>query len=407
MSSPHPKQSKAPKVAEIRGMTDRLAAAYGRPSQMDVDFKRYYVEMNQPERLQLSRDEIDWFQSHSTPDRSADVVLSFGCGVQTVPHLMLTQVALFKALDIDFVATAGQAYCCGSLMRNTGRTESAARLAHTSIRRFASWQPRVNVHQCGSCYIQFSSYLDSLEAETGSTPFELVHITQFLRDTVARLGASVPWKSRPARRFLLHAEGAELHESKEQARNAIIDVLTSIPGMEYAGLMEDPSVGSPCGLGNNPRQLGPRLYGTKIKAHDDITSYEYHQIQSELEAQAKAADADLIVTPHHKCHREWTKFASERLPVVHFTSVLAEAMGIEIPDRFQILWRLGDTEKIVEMTRPNWESWDIPEARARELVKTFFVPEYAAAVQECPCNGNCFEAIISPDIAPQVSRPTL
>jgi len=377
----------------IRGLL--ASRQRGRDGQ-GTDFQRFYREMAEPERLQLSKHEVDWLQRFDKPTRNTDVVLSFGCGVQTVPHIMLTQVAVCKALGIDFVATAGQAYCCGSPLKHFGKPEAGVRTAHLSIRRFAAWQPRVNVHQCGQCYIQFAGHVADIERETGTRPFEVVHITKFLLDTLRDRGDAVSWRpTAPRRRVLLHAEGSELHITKQEAREAIIETLALIPGVEYVGLVEEPSIGSPCGTTPGRRSLGPTS-GTKPQ--NDITSDEYRQAQAELEAQASAVGADAIVTPHHKCHREWSKLGSERLPVLHYTSVLAEALGITIPDRFQILWRVGDVDQIMEMTRPQWESWGITPSRARQMVLKYFVPEYAEAVQQCPCDGNCFETVITPDV---------
>jgi hypothetical protein len=86
----------------------------------------------------------------------------------------------------------------------------------------------------------------------------------------------------------------------------------------------------------------------------------------------------------------WAQAKASAAP--HWPAPVSVALGINIPDRFQILWRLGDPDKVLEMTRPHWESWNI--AEAREMVKKFFVPEYAAAVEKCPCEGNCFETLI-------------
>lgn len=398
-------EGSSPAGTQTTGSAGNLEQLYRNLGDDKPDFKRFYTEQQEPEKLQLFKHEIDWLQRYAKPTRNADVALAFGCNIQTVPHLMLAQVAVFKALGIDFVATAGQAYCCGSLLRQTGREDAAARAAYTSINRWASWQPRVNVHQCGSCYLQFAGRLDDMENETGSRPFEIVHLTEYLRDLLVDMGDAVPWKNPPRLRYLLHAEGSEVHESKEAARTAIIEMLACIPGVEYAGLVEDPTVGSPCGNGPRERTLGPKRYGTKTPRQDDITSDEYRQAQAEIAAQAEAANADIIITPHHKCHREWSKFGSERVPVMHYTVLLAQALGVTVPDRFQILWRTADPEKILEMTRPQWQSWNLSEPEARQLVTKYFVPEYASAVQECPCEGNCFETTISPDVIDKVSEP--
>jgi hypothetical protein len=345
------------------------------------DFNRFYMDMQQSERLQVSKDEMTWVQRYSKPEDSAEVVLNLSCGVQTTPHVMLIQVALFEALGIDFVALAGQAYCCGRTFQRFGRADVGDRMATTSIRRFSSWQPTTNVQSCGSCLIEFDYQVAKIAEETGDAPFEVVHVTRFLLDTLRRLGDDVPWVAPVPRRVLLHAEGAEVHPTKEEARRAIIDTLALVPGVECVGLVDNPSLGQPCAT------KGPG----EPSVLNDISPEEYRQVQTELEQQAREAGADAIVTPHHACHREWCKFGSDRLPVIYYQSLVAEALGIRVPDRFQTLWRMADPERILEASRPHWESWGIAEDEARELVKKHFVARYAAAVQRCPCEGSCEE----------------
>jgi hypothetical protein len=347
------------------------------------DYSAFFNDMSDSERLQVSKDEMRWLQRHVAPDRSADVVLNLSCGVQTIPHLMLTQVALFEQLGIDFVATAGPQYCCGRMFQRFGKTERGDRMAARSMDRFASWQAATNVQCCGSCFIEFDYHVDKMKEETGAAPFEVIHITQYVLDTLRRLGDKVRWQRPIPRRVMLHAEGAEVHPSKAEQREIVIETLKLIPGVEFVGLVDAPSFGSPCST------KGP---GTP-SILNDVTPAEYRQIQAELEEQARRVEADAIVTHHHFCHREWSKFGSDRLPILHYQSILLSALGVDVPDRFQMLWQLGDAELVLERTRPHWESWKITEPAAREMVKKFFVPKYAAAVQRCPCEGDCFEAV--------------
>ena len=359
------------------------------------DYQRFFRDMTDPERLQLSKDEIDWIRGYPGPEGTAEVSLNLSCGVQRSPHIMLIQVAILRALGVDFVATAGQAYCCGNVFNRTGRPEQAHRMARNSIRRFASWQPKVNVQSCGSCLVQFTENVDAIKAETGSSPFPVVHFTDFVLDTLKRLGDEVPWKRTTRRRVLLHAEGAEVHATKEQARNAIIETLALIPGVEYAGLVADPSLGLPCRVKGGDHSVSGKMGNSTSRFMlEDITPQQYRQVQAELEDHARAARADAIITPHFTCQKEWSKFGSDRLPIMYYGTLVAEALGIDIPDRFQMLWRQGDPEKVLELTRPHWESWNITEPEARDLVQRFFVPEYASAVDRCPCEGNCFETRI-------------
>jgi len=159
----------------------------------------------------------------------------------------------------------------------------------------------------------------------------------------------------------------------------VIDTLRMIPGVEYVGLAENPSFGAPCAT------KGPG----EPSILDDLTPEDYRQVQAEFEGQAKAAGANMLLTHHHMCTREWSKFSSSRLPIASYQLVLAEALGISVVDRFRVLWQLGDPEKMLEKSRPQWSSWGIGEDEARELVKKFFVPKYASAVQRCPCESEC------------------
>jgi Cysteine-rich domain len=356
------------------------------------DYQRFFRDMSDSERLQVSRDELEWIQGGTKSERTADVMLALSCGAQTTPYVMLTQVAVFKALGIDFVATAGQTYCCGNVFDATGRPHHGARTAANSVRRFAAFQPTVNVQCCGSCYVKFDDHIAAMEADSpGSAPFEVVQISEFLLRTLTAMGDRVPWRNTIPRRVLVHAEGDELKRGKSAARQAIIGTLDLIPGVEFAELVEDPSLGTPC-------KRIPAQDGQVKWMLEDLSPAEYRQVQTELEEQARAVDAEVIVTPHHACHREWCKFGSDRLPIMYYQSLVADALGIHIPDRFQILWRTGDPNKILDLTRPHWESWNISEPEAREMVKKFFVPEYAAAVDKCPCEGNCFQTMIEPSV---------
>jgi len=358
------------------------------------DPKRNYESLQECYRLQVRRDEVSWEMNTTDRPGAAEVVLNLSCGVQGTPHVMLTQVALFKALGIDFVATAGTKFCCGRPFGVAGNPELSNRVALRSIERLATWKSTINVQCCGSCLVQFQHNVQQLREQTGSAPFEVIHITEYLLAKLKELGAAVPWvdpQPKRNRRVLLHAEGAEVHATKVGQRNAVIETLGLIPGVEYAGLVEAPSVGSPCRSDLRPGDLGD--VGHTVLS--DINTAEYRAAQAELLEQARAVGAEAIVTHHHKCHREWSKFSSAQLPVIHYQSLLANALGVTIPDRFRRLWQLDDVDRILAETRPYWESWGIAEDKARELVQTYFVPEYEAAVQYCACDkdgGACFPA---------------
>ncbi len=349
----------------------------------EFSFTQFYRDHLYSERLQISRDEMTWLERYAKPDQPAEVVLNLSCGVQNTPHLMLTQVALFEALGVDFVATAGNKYCCGRPFQRFGKGAVGDNMAARAIDRFASWQPEVNVQCCGSCLIEFNYHVRVVAEERGEAPFEVIHITDYLVDRLIEMGDDVPWRKSIPRRVMVHAEGAEVHPTKEAAKSATIRTLELIPGIEYVGIVESPALGQPCAT------KGPG----EPSVLNDITPEQYLEVCQDLQDQADSVGADAIVTHHHMCHREWCKFGTNRLPVLHYQSLLAEALGIRIPDRFQTLWKLGDPEKVLEQTRRHWESWGMDEKDARHVVKHHFMPEYASQVQRCPCEGNCAEAV--------------
>jgi hypothetical protein len=360
------------------------------------DTKRFYDYLAECYQLQVRRDEVGWEMAANDRQGEAQVVLNLSCGIQATPHLMLTHVAIFRALGIDFVATAGTKFCCGRPFGVSGDPDLSNRIAMHSIGRLKTWNSTINVQCCGSCLVQFHANAERIREETGEAPFEVIHMTEYLLRALKEMGDTVPWVREPrAKRVLLHAEGADVHQTKVVQRNAVIETLGLVPGLEFAGLVEEPTLGAPCGSeerADNPGSVGHTLLS-------DITTAEYHATQRELLDQARAAGADAIVTHHHKCTREWSKFGSPELPIMHYQTLVADALGIEVPDRFQALWQLDDTELILTETRPYWESWGITEDEARSLVPKFFVPEYEATVQRCPCEfegGGCF-AKAAPD----------
>jgi Fe-S oxidoreductase len=363
------------------------------PEDEPFDSKRFYDDLGHCYRLQVRRDEVGWEMTSTGRRGDAQVVLNLSCGIQGTPHLMLMHVAIFEALGIDFVATAGTKFCCGRPFGVSGDPTLSDRVAKHSIGRLKTWNSTVNVQCCGSCLVQFHANAERIREETGEAPFEVVHMTEYLLRALKERGDTVPWAREPrARRVLLHAEGAEVHHTKVVQRNAVIETLGLVPGVEYAGLVEAPTLGSPCGSEERADNAG----GVGHTLLSDISTAEYHATQRELLDQARAAGADAIVTHHHKCTREWSKFGSPQLPIMHYQTLVADALGIDVPDdRFQRLWQLDDTDQILAETRPYWQSWGIAEDEARSLVPKFFVPEYEATVQRCPCEsdgggGVCF-----------------
>jgi hypothetical protein len=113
-----------------------------------------------------------------------------------------------------------------------------------------------------------------------------------------------------------------------------------------------------------------------------------------------ARGADTMSAAHHTGQQWWLRFSSDRLTVRHPISLLADALGVASPDRYQAACKLGDPEAIVEQTRPMWTSWGLSEERARTLSQAIFDPAYAAGPSRCACGGqgSCQEQLMMVDV---------
>jgi Fe-S oxidoreductase len=339
------------------------------PTSADFTYPEFYRAMIEREHLQVSRDEALWTERHDDPEEPVDVLLNFGCNVRQTPHLMREAVAVLEALDVNFAAVAGQQFCCGKPYSNNKLPEAARRVVEASVRRMASYEPKRAIQWCSACEMQFS---DLVIPEVG-IEFQSDGLAAYLTERLDELGADAPWRSDVKIKVLVHGHFGE-HKVRDRHPGLAMQLLERIPGVEVVGLADAPTLAR-CD------NAGP--------AFANIDSAEYLAAQAELEGYVRDAGVDALVTLYHGCTRELGKFASNRLAVRHYVSIVAEALGVSKPDRFSELWRLGEPEKVVQASRPSWESWGITEAEARRLAHKYFVPSYAIDAPDCPCNGEC------------------
>nr|WP_238351514.1 (Fe-S)-binding protein [Kribbella shirazensis] len=321
------------------------------------------------ERLQVSRDEALWSEDGAPPDRQVDVLLNFGCNVRQSPHLQRDAVAVFQALGVDFAAVAGQKYCCGKIYNAFGFGDSAEQVLGKSVQRLSAYQPKRTLQWCSACEMQFS---DALEPGSDIN-FTSESLSAYLVERLDELGDNVPWESEMKIKVLVHGHLGE-HPVRDAHPGIVMELLRRIPGVEVLGYAKSPALD----LCDN---AGPKIA--------TIGTDEYHAAQVELEDFLTESGADVLVTMYHGCTRELGKFASDRLTIRNYISVLATALGVANPDRFSEYWRLGDPQKVMEASRPNWTSWGITEEDALRLAHKYFVPSYATGIPDCPCNGAC------------------
>jgi Fe-S oxidoreductase len=337
------------------------------------DPKGFYGAMVESKSLLVHRDDVGWQENFEEPAHPADVLLAFGCAVQHTPHLMQEAVAVFHALGIDHAAVSGRQFCCGRpFLRGGDDPRAAERISSKSYERFLRYQPKVMVQWCGACMLQ---YLEVIREQV-QPPFEVVHVTRYLATKLRELGDAVPWRKEVRTRVVLHTHSQFLPQQDVDSAS-ILEILDMIPGVEYAGPVTPPSAGAPCDL------TGP----TSVSILGTLSTEEYQAAQRELVEQALAVGAGTLVTPYHRCQMEWSKFSSRHLAVREWMSLLAEALGVPVEDRYTTYWHLGDPEEIVERSRAAWESWGMTEVEALDAARRHFVPGYAVDLHQCDCGG--------------------
>lgn len=352
--------------------------------------KEFYGGMMNSLAMQVARDEVAWVDRHRTPDAPVDTLLAFGCAVQHTPHLMRAAVKVFEVLGIEHQAVVGRQFCCGRPLQRTGRVRAADSVVATSYARFASYRPQTMVQWCGACMI---TYID-VASRRMTTPFEVIHVSTYMARLLRARAGDIPWKNTDRLPVLVHRhdqpkvpnDRAYEHggrPGRELVSGATIDavdeILSYIPGVENLGIVEPPSTGAPCDL----KKINDRFVGL-----GDISSDAHREILRDLGKQAERTGAEIVVTPYHACQKQWSKLASHRLGVRHWMSVLADALGVGVEDRYQTYWRLADTDAIVEAAHPAWGSWGISREDAYDHARTHFTAAFSESIHDCECGGS-------------------
>jgi hypothetical protein len=371
------------------------------------DVSAIYGVLAGPQRLLVRPEELTWTDRHPRPGRHVDVFLSLSCSTQQAPNLLQDTVAVCEALGVDFVAAAGPGGCCGSpAVRLLQKGEVVGQQwVSAKARKLTRLGVTTNVNWCTGCQINVTREMERRETEEGVRhPLREVQILTFLEERVRELGDRVPWKREVRRRVAAegHWFGHDIHRTAQLATTRL---LAMVPGVEVVGTYEGHSPGSPCAYRarHGIEERAPHL--TDL-VPEPRTIDEVRERRERLADELNAMGADTVSCQHQDCHLLWSYYASERLSVVHGVSVLAEALGVRHPDRYQAAARLADPEAVLEQTRPVWTAWNMPEDEAREHAYELADPRFAARPTLCACgNERCDEKVITVDVLTATIRP--
>jgi len=341
------------------------------------DFKGFFDYMSDMTRMMLSRDELNWIETQpNEPGTSVPVFMNMSCGTQFAPHTSIETVNIFRALGVDLVAGLGRQYCCGKIYRVNAQDGSGERMSQASLDHFREWGASTAVHHCPSCQIVFNDY--ATKHPEAAPRLENKHFSTFLEETLLRLGDRVPWKKNVEARVLLEAYGFDtISPVHAEVAKTAERILRLVPGVEYVGRIEMPSQGAAC-----------LTHPDGLQTHSKLDRDQRHAMQDELRAQLVSRGANLIAPVDKFCTREWSKFAADDIPVRHYLSIVAEALGVAEEDRFQRFWRMHDTDAIVNASRPFWSSWGLTEQTAEWLAVRQFDAEHTGVEPKCGCGGD-------------------
>jgi hypothetical protein len=315
--------------------------------------------------LLMSRDELNFYDRQPGPGHEAEVYVNMSCGTQRSPHLLQDTVSVLGALGISFVAAAGPgAGCCGKPLFRTGDDVAFARHRKDRIDRSRAWGATVHVNWCGACQQTSTAVAARLELAEGVVhPVREIQLLPFLEERVRALGDEVPWKKQVRRRVLAegHPGMSNVHADSQQV---IPKLLAMVPGVEVTGLYDGWWELSPCatfGLEGSPAPAW---------TESPESPAELDEHRRRLAADVRVRGGDTVSCMHFTCHQMWSRYASDRLDVVHPISILAEALDCAHPDRYQQAVRHGDAHRLLEDARSRWESWGMTEERAAAMAES-------------------------------------
>lgn len=313
------------------------------------DGPTFFREIRLFNQLQTLPEEQTWLTRPPKQPRPTPVLLYLGCNVLRTTHLVRTVTDIFRVLGVDYVAVGGASYCCGIVYHRTGEDETANRMAYSTLRHFAAFQPERVVMWCPSC-IMF--YDEMMQADV---PYPVQHCTEFLLEHLDRFTFVRPVEARVA--FHRHVG----FPAREREAAAAAALLKAVPGVELLDPGADPAMDYQC-----------------RRADDPAKRAEWERLARAQLDRAQELGADIFATLYHGCQRllcgfeRWYPFAVE-----HYLTVLGRALGVEHEDRFKRYLLSGDPEAVLADLSPCMRAHGVTEDEARALIAKYFTRELA------------------------------
>jgi Fe-S oxidoreductase len=309
----------------------------------------YFAEINALADLQFMPGEKPYIDRPSAARERKDLLLYLGCNVLRTGHLVKTAVDVLQAMGFDFNTAGGPAHCCGIVHFRNNDPKRARAVAAASMRHFAGYGATRVLMWCPSC----TEYYDDVVTKDQEVPFAYEPVTAF----IARHMDRVRFIRRVDKRVAIHRHCGHVQSLRDW--ESVRQILRAIPGVDLVDLEVDASAGRHC----SPKWI-----------HETGRSQWERTIERLLEA-AKEARVDVVANVYHSCQREICQ-QQARFPfaIVHYVSLLGEAMGIEHADVYKA-WKLkADADAIFAECRQYIEANHLNSARVRKVLQDVFAP---------------------------------
>jgi heterodisulfide reductase subunit D len=323
------------------------------------DYSAYYRRLQDLKKLQLPADSVTWTEHYRPPERTYEIVLYLGCNILRTPDVAADVVAVFRALELDFIAVAGVQFCCGITWDRSGDVAKGQSVSDLTINRLGSYGARLVVHWCPSCDVHFSDVITDRDAK--KIPFEVTNAPAFLAD-LSRRGL-MPWRHSVAGRVALHShKGRDGHDTGQ--RRALADqenvssLLSQIPGLQFLGAVPAPPVFD--------YDCGPSSMR--------IDREHWLSLRAEQLDAVRRLGANSLATVSHACQREWCDTSDETLAVRNYISIVAEAIGCVRTYQSDVLGRAkrsGDLDVLVEGAQSTWKSHGLSKEEAKDIARKY------------------------------------
>ncbi len=307
-------------------------------------YAKYFREGTVLHGLQSVPEEREWLMAAPKGEvKPAEVVLFLGCNVLKTTHLVRTVMDIFKLLNVDFVAVAGAAYCCGIQHHRRGDTKPAYSVASATARNFMKFSPKRVVMWCPSCIMFYDEIMEMREE------FFFQHVAEFLVENLDKLD----FQPQPAVDVAVHYHTGSA-QSDAEARS-VIQILSALPGVNPLDLGVNKKLG---------RQCTPALLAS-------LGEDGFEETLGKTFRDAVDANADVYCTLYHGCQRGLCRYEMDYpLKVEHYLTLVGRALGIEHEDQHKKYLMMGDADAIWEETSACAAASGIGEDEARATIQS-------------------------------------